>query len=206
MPEILNVYVRCPTGYGPKAQPRPRARAIRQAGKWIATVYDQLEEYVPHSKPRIRKPWDAARWKAAIQEQVRQARIIRGPVTGKTTYREPVEGPVLCDMTFYFPRTQEMLGDTFRWGRDDFPYVGKPDVDNLQKLVLDAITQAGWYEIRGVLIKEPLVWLDDAQVCDAQVQKRYCGERGQPGVKIIVESLVDPVESLFEQAEGVGKE
>jgi hypothetical protein len=79
-------------------------------------------------------------------------------------------GPVRVDLCFYFARPKSH----FRTGkfagvlRDDAPkwHTTKPDRDNLEKAVLDALTQVGGF------------WQDDSQVCAGSVTKRYgipCG-------------------------------
>lgn len=47
-------------------------------------------------------------------------------------------------------------------GDGPLPYTGKPDADNVAKLVMDAMTKAG-------------VWRDDTRVSDLVVRRRYLG-------------------------------
>lgn len=51
----------------------------------------------------------------------------------------------------------------------------KPDADNVAKIVLDALGQCG-------------VWVDDAQVTDLRVTKRYAERDNEPRVMIWVRS------------------
>ncbi len=131
----------------PKAQPRGRA-CVR--GKHAA-IYD---------------PGTAGGWKALIAHEARQ-----DPYFPRT----PFTGPVRCDVTFYMPRPKRL----YRKKDPDGPvwHTAKPDRDNLDKAVLDALTQAG-------------VWRDDAQVCSGRIQKVYHEKGGSPRAEIIINPLV----------------
>lgn len=180
--ELLNYFVRG----DPQPQPRPRARIIFVQGKPTVTIYDQLRAYEPNTKPRVRKAWDAERWRDRIIERTRAA---AGGVGGL-----PIEGPVRMDLDFYFPRPGYML--SAKHSSRAILHCGRPDVDNLFKLVADAITQAGWREIDGDTIKTSLVWGDDGQVCDCQVKKFYVARGDAPGVMIKISRLSDPAPTL----------
>jgi Holliday junction resolvase RusA-like endonuclease len=52
---------------------------------------------------------------------------------------------------------------------------GKPDRDNLEKALLDALTG--------------LLWIDDAQVCAGEPRKRYTAPGESPGAVVVVELL-----------------
>ena len=85
----------------------------------------------------------------------------------------PVEGPVRVDITFIMPRTQSQI-----WVRKPMPrlwHYKKPDRDNLDKSVLDALTG--------------LLWRDDCQVCDGRIRKLIASGDEQPGVIIVVKEL-----------------
>lgn len=73
-------------------------------------------------------------------------------------------GALITDMVFSFPTK-----DQDRWGR---PHLVRPDKDNLEKLVLDAITQAG-------------TWQDDSLVWAGSTRKVWCAP-GQEGVRVVV--------------------
>lgn len=78
---------------------------------------------------------------------------------------EPLEGPVLLTVLWAFPTKSHKEG-TYR--------ITRPDTDNLQKLLKDCMTAAGF-------------WRDDAQVCIEVVTKRWT--RTTPGIHIGVEKL-----------------
>ena len=128
----------------PKAQPRPRAFARKMGNTWLARVYDAAT---------------AEGWKSLIASAARQHRP-----------RAPIVGPVRVDLCFYFarPKSHFRTGKLAGVLRDDAPkwHTTKPDRDNLEKAVLDALTQVGGF------------WQDDSQVCAGSVTKRYgipCG-------------------------------
>jgi len=88
----------------------------------------------------------------------------------------PYSGPVRVDLMFIFPRPKYMLAKKYQTGR--IYHVHKFDRDNLDKAVLDAL--------KGI------AYLDDCQVCDGWIKKRYCALNGDyPGVYITLSFLDD---------------
>ena len=79
----------------------------------------------------------------------------------------PLEGPVALYVDWHFATKTHKEG-TYR--------VTRPDTDNLQKLLKDCMTRAGF-------------WKDDAQVCREEVTKRWSREK--PGIHIKVVTLDD---------------
>ncbi len=80
---------------------------------------------------------------------------------------QPMEGPVALSVEWRFSTKTHKEG-TWR--------VTRPDTDNLQKLLKDCMTRAGF-------------WNDDAQVCREEVTKRW--SRKDPGIRIKVVRLDD---------------
>lgn len=78
------------------------------------------------------------------------------------TRGDPIHGPVSLALVFRMP-----IKDAKRWG---MPHTGRPDVDNLAKLVMDQLTAAG-------------VWADDAKVARLDCSKLYA-EKGGVGIEI----------------------
>ena len=74
------------------------------------------------------------------------------------------EGALATDMLFSFPTK-----DQDRWGQ---PHLARPDKDNLEKLVLDAITTAR-------------TWNDDSLVWSGSTRKIWC-QPGQEGVRVVI--------------------
>lgn len=131
----------------PVAQPRARAVSFR-------------------GHARMYNPGTANEWKACVIHALRQYRF--------GTF--PADVPIRCDLTFYLPRPKSHFGSgknaqQLKKSAPTRP-TGKPDRDNLDKAVCDAITAAG-------------VWVDDSQVTSGTIRKRYCLE-GQTGCQIYI--------------------
>jgi len=115
----------------PKAQPRARARACGR----FAQVYNPktADDWKTIVRNECQNAWDGVQW----------------------------QGPLKVNILFVLKRPKSH----FRAGGQLKPtaplwHTAKPDRDNLDKSVLDALTNLG-------------VWGDDKQVCDGRIQKRY---------------------------------
>ena len=80
--------------------------------------------------------------------------------------------PVRVSWTAYFPRPKALC-------RAKDPdgvvlHTVKPDRDNIDKAILDALTDAGW-------------WKGDQLVCSGELEKFYHGKNGRPGLDIDIE-------------------
>ncbi len=82
---------------------------------------------------------------------------------------EPWEGPVEIDIDFYFPRPQYMLKP--KYPRGAIYHTSRPDRDNCEKAVLDALKECGLFK-------------DDSQVCTGTVTKWYVAVGMSAGAKI----------------------
>lgn len=81
------------------------------------------------------------------------------------------DGPLALRVEYRFPRPKSVpLWQFWKWT--------KPDLDNLQKAVKDALSAARW-------------WVDDARVAQSTELKRYARPHEQPGADITVTRL-DP--------------
>ena len=136
----------------PKAQPRPRRRNTR--GQANVGIYT---------------PTTAEGWKWAIVIAARE-------------YQPPEQfiGPVRVDIDFYFKRPQRLCRKKDPRGR--IRHIITPDRDNLDKVVLDTITNVGGF------------WIDDCQVCDGSLTKWWCALEGTPdelaaGATITIQEL-----------------
>jgi Holliday junction resolvase RusA-like endonuclease len=139
------------TGGDPKAQPRPRAFARQFGSKWQARVYEA---------------GTAEGWKSSIAQSAK----VHCP-------EKPLTGPIHVDLIFFFRRpknhfrsgkhSDELRKDAPRW------HSSKPDRDNLDKAVLDALTQLGFFE-------------DDSQVCSGTVEKRWVNKLGLAGCSVLI--------------------
>lgn len=126
----------------PKGQPRARAFAMKGKG---VRMYD---------------PGTAEGWKGLVALAAKSVL----PAT-------PLDGPLRVDLTFFFPRPKshyrsngQLKPGSPKW------HTKKPDRDNSDKAVLDAMTAMRF-------------WVDDCLACDGRIRKLYDDGRG-PGVHI----------------------
>jgi Holliday junction resolvase RusA-like endonuclease len=95
-------------------------------------------------------------------------------LAAKMAHKKPLfDGPVHVDLEFVFSRPAAKV-----WKRKPMRrlwHVVKPDTDNLQKLVFDAIKK--------------VVWVDDSQVCSQSVVKVIATGSERPGVYVVVTPL-----------------
>lgn len=132
----------------PVAQPRQRHRII--PGK------NFVQNYTPKNDP-VNAFKAAVRLAAAAAHQ-------GGPLTG----------PVELNVTYLMPRPKNHYRTGKHAGqlKDDAPrmHTSKPDRDNLDKALKDAL--------KGIC------WIDDAQVCDGRSQKMYSNDTPAAVVEI----------------------
>jgi Holliday junction resolvase RusA-like endonuclease len=122
----------------PKGQPRPRAFTRKMGSVHVARFYDS----------------DVAdEWKRAVQIVVLDASIVhKWPLT---------LGPVAISMCFSLPRPKSHFGAKGLKASAPVHHSGKPDADNLAKLVMDQITKSG------------RIWKDDSQVVSLTAHKLW---------------------------------
>jgi len=124
----------------PKPQPRPRAFARRMGNAIRAGVYES---------------GGADGWKACVAVQ---ANMFRPQV--------PLSGALSVTLLFRMPRPKGHYGTgrnaTVLKLASPLNHECKPDLDNLAKAVLDAMTVGGW-------------WGDDCQITDLRVRKEWAG-------------------------------
>jgi Holliday junction resolvase RusA-like endonuclease len=130
----------------PKAQPRVKFASRGKFGK----------AYTPDS---------ANDWKACLM------------IAAKPHFREPLAGAISASVCFYFPRPKSHFNSKGEL-KPTAPvfHTSKPDRDNLDKCVLDALTQIG-------------AWNDDAQVCSGGIDKRFVATGESPGARITITRL-----------------
>ncbi|RKJ79187.1 RusA family crossover junction endodeoxyribonuclease [Butyricicoccus sp. 1XD8-22] len=116
-------------------------------------THQEKQVRVVNGKPRFYEPQALKSARAMMYDRL----CCRKPA-------EPLSGGVRLVVKWCFPRGRH---------RDGAYRVTKPDTDNLQKLLKDCMTQAGF-------------WQDDAQVCSEIVEK-FWAER--PGIYVKVEPL-----------------
>jgi Holliday junction resolvase RusA-like endonuclease len=141
----------------PKGQPRPRAFARKMGAVHVARFYDS----------------DVAdTWKGAVMLAIIEA--------AKFRKWEMTLDPVLVTINFAMPRPKSHIGANGLKASAPKHHVGKPDVDNLAKLVLDRITKSG------------RVWRDDSQVVTLIVHK-FWAMGGDHGCSVWIDTVTSPL-------------
>jgi len=105
-------------------------------------------------------------WKQEVQILV--GTLMRG--------RDPYEGPLTLEVTFYRPRPASHYGRRgLKPSAPRYPTV-KPDTTKLLRPFEDALTG--------------IIWRDDSQVVDQHVKKRYCPAEEEPRVEVRVSVML----------------
>ena len=119
----------------PLPQPRPRAFAVQMAGKYTTRMYN---------------PGTTDGWKKAIE-------VLSIP----QRFQEKFAGAVEVNLHFVMPRPKYHMGKLGVKPGAPSNHCVKPDLDNLAKAVLDALTASGCF------------WNDDGQVSRLLLDKTY---------------------------------
>ena len=116
----------------------------------------------PAAQPRVRMvrsnghvytPRSADAWKAAVR------------VAWRAEPRQPLEGPVRLSLNFFMPRPQyHFTSKGALTAGAPVRHTVRPDIDNLVKAVMDALTDAG-------------AWHDDCQIVELSTDKLYGATR-----------------------------
>lgn len=129
-------------------KPQPRAKAARIGGF--------IRLYTPYTK-------DAKDWRSAV-------------IAAALPFAAQVSGAAELRLHFALPRPKaHFLKAGLRPDAPAYP-IARPDTDNLAKLVMDALTEAG-------------VWPDDCVVCSTHIHKRYADGTTEPGCIIQIDPL-----------------
>ena len=137
----------------PRPEPRPRGMIARKRKGRVVPAYVHI--YTPSSSDG---------WKDRVVLAARQAGLPR----------EPWSGAVRISIDAYFERTKELLKPGHPEGA--FPHLAKPDIDNVAKAVMDALTSCR-------------LWEDDSLVAEGTVRKWWAARGCAPGVRIVAELL-----------------
>jgi Holliday junction resolvase RusA-like endonuclease len=127
----------------PVAQPRQR----------VTTIGGHARTYMPAKHP--------------VQAFKATTRLAYAEAAGDA---EPASGPVMLTLEFLMPRPKAMCWKTKPTLRA--PHTKKPDIDNLVKAVMDALTG--------------LAWRDDTQVCFLFAAKSIAAGDESPSVKVTI--------------------
>lgn len=125
--------------------------------------------FARNGKARVHDPCTAEGWKGLIALAAR-------PLLPRT----PLAGPIWVDRHFYFPRPKRLQRK--RDPIDLIPHTAKPDIDNLDKALFDALTTLG-------------VWRDDSLIFGGLGTKHYVAlapstQRRVPGAEVTI--IADP--------------
>jgi len=147
----------------PKAQPRTKATAVCPQG-----CPGRHPGQKKKSRPFIKMytPDDTGKvtaWKQAIMLAIKPH-----------VPANPHDRPFTVDCTFYLKRPVTMM--RLKDIDQVEPHGKKPDRDNLDKAVLDAITQSGF-------------WRDDSLACFGTIRKYYTDKRQGTGARITIRSV-----------------
>ena len=137
----------------PKGQPRPRAFARKMGAIHVARFYDS----------------DVAdEWKRAVMLAIIEA--ARRDKWAVTLHA------ISVSINFAMPRPKSHSGAKGLKASAPVAHVGKPDVDNLAKLILDQITRS------------ECVWRDDSQVVSLTVHK-FWAVANEQGCSVSISTL-----------------
>ena len=139
----------------PQQKERPRTRIVYKDAKARAmhNVNAAINQLKADSFSVVYTPKNTVEF----QNFVKVIAIVNAPP-------KPLAGALKADYHFYLQRPQSLPAKTIH-------HIKKPDKDNLEKSVSDAL--------------EGVIYERDAQICDGHVTKEY----GTPRVEIIIEEL-----------------
>lgn len=146
----------------PKAQPRPRAFSRKTATAIITRMYD---------------PGTSDGWKGCVMRAL------------KDYANREIAGAVRIDLSFFMPRPKYMM--TKKFPDHELWHTKKPDRDNLEKAVLDAL-------------KDIKVLSDDCIVCDGRLRKYVVRKGGKIGAHLTLTTLAE-IEDYVSYEESLSK-
>lgn len=133
----------------PVAQGRPKARIVTPHGRApFVTVYD---------------PSKSKKWKAEVLKQA----VIHRSMAGTPHYPEGT--PLKVTLTFRMERPKSLPKRVKH-------HTKKPDIDNLQKALLDGLGST--------------FYNDDRQIVQCLCEKVYCEAGEEPGVSVQIDEMV----------------
>lgn len=130
---------------------------------------------IPVGKGSGRAFYSAKKKKAFViqdNDQRQKPWVSMVSMKAEETGLKPVQGPVAVILTFFMPRLKSHSNK--KGLKPDAPvnHTSTPDIDKLERAVLDALTSIAWF--------------DDKQVCDLHATKSYADI---PGVQIEISFL-----------------
>ncbi len=150
---------------------QPRADFVRATGRAYTPKVREKIGTKPNGKP-LYGPDKLEPWKNRI------AMACYGKV------QAPIRAALRISIDAFFPRCEYHAKKKFPKGHifegpiptSAIPHTAKPDKDNVEKAILDAMKQAG-------------VYTDDCVVFSGPVSKWYCSVGFDPGVRISIEVM-----------------
>lgn len=136
---------------------QPRIKAANRGGR--ASVYTPT---TIKSASGVKRPHPIVEFKHAAREAARPL-FVEGPLLG----------PLFVHVEAVFPRPKAL--QTKKLAQARLWHQRKPDRDNLDKAVLDALTG--------------IAWADDCQACDGGQRKRYTNPGESPHVTVTIREL-----------------
>lgn len=150
----------------PVAKQRPRGTIKKRKGaRGIKPEDYYIQWYSQEKKGRLYE--QAARWPITVA--MRNRPIFTGPVSVRFVFFFPVPPS--------WPKAKQRLALAGM-----LPHSVKPDIDNVEKIILDACNG--------------LAWTDDARVCSLAKDKMYAPEGREPGVYVSIEAWRKPAADL----------
>lgn len=125
-----------------------------------------IEFFIPMIPPTATHQQKKINWAKRLIYESDQTKTARAKLTAHLAGhkpQEPIEGPITMSVIWVYPLVKGR--------KDGEPKATRPDIDNIQKLLLDCMTALGF-------------WKDDAQITVMMVSKYY-GEI--PGIYIKLE-------------------
>lgn len=102
----------------------------------------------------------------------------------------PIKDPVFVDVRYYMKRPARLMRK--KDPESHIPHTSKPDIDNLNKAVFDALTNSG-------------VLVDDCKIFQISARKYYHSKKGKPGAMIVIKSFkVDEIDTFSATCENCG--
>lgn len=129
--------------------------------------------------------------KSQIYDPSKRAKVNLFDFVYRFRPKKPWEGPVRADLVFYMPipkkRPRFMSINVYEKLKPGDPHIVKPDKDNLEKFVLDALRGPVKDQRSGMKLP-PVFFMDDCQVYDGKKTKIYA-EPGKEGTLVTLQAI-----------------
>ena len=135
--------------------------------------------FTVNGNPRPQQRHRSAKWGGVYDPSAKDKKALYKKVV-EFAPKKPFLGSLMVQLVFYMPRPKSHY-KTGRYShilKDSSPrfHSAKIDADNLAKLTLDVLENAGFYK-------------NDSQICQLQIEKIYCELGEKPRTEIHIEQL-----------------